>query len=391
MQKTKQDILSYLGILCAIIFLPMLGTFINYGGNVPVNYYEFPPLSANSKAPFNLTVFIIIAAICLFVILLYIVPQWFGFKKVKVEEVKPITDKKKMPLWFWFGLVIFSIALGFLWTKAEKPKIIVDWLLIPLFWGIIFMVDGWVYIRSQGKSIVAKRPQTLVAIAVCSIGGWLLFEFLNFFVLKNWYYPAGNLISKQQFLIYSMLGSSALLTIVFEWYMLLRTFKKLSVKYTNGPKVIISKSIWRVVLVISIIGLLAIPFLPNQLFLLIWLVPMLSLISILSLRDKWTPVTPLEKGDWSALALIALSYFIQGVLYECWNYFGAYHLADGSVETFNPGYWIYSVPYVDILHVFEMPLLGLFGYLPFGVYCWVAWLVFANMLGLNPQFNNEKY
>lgn len=389
MKTVRHDILSFLGILSAIIFLPMIGTYIHYNGNVPTDYYEFPPLSADIKAPFNLTVFIVIAAICLFVVLLYLVPQWFGFKKVSISK-EPIV-KRSLPLWFWFGLVIFAISLGFLWTKAEGPRIIVNWLLIPLFWGIIFLVDGWVYRRANGKSIIADKPQTLVAIAICSIGGWLLFEFLNFFVLKNWYYPAGNLISKQQFLIYSMLGSSALLTVVFEWYMLLRTFKKISVKYTNGPKVTISKSIWKVVLLISIIGLIAIPFLPNQLFLLIWLVPMLSLISVLSLRNKWTPVTPLEKGNWSALALIALAYFIQGVLYECWNYFGGYHLADGTVQTFNPGYWLYSVPYVDVLHVFEMPLLGLFGYLPFGVYCWVAWLVFANMLGLNPKFMDDDF
>lgn len=390
MKKVRQDILSFLGILSAIIFLPMLGAFVHFKGNVPNDYYEFPPLSAPPKMPFNLTVFIIIAAICLFVVLLYVVPQWFGFKKTQILETNNVL-KKKLPTWFWFGLLIFGVSLGFLWTKAEQPKIIVDWLLIPLFWGIIFIVDAWVYRRSGGKSIIAERPQTLVAIAVCSIGGWLLFEFLNFFVLKNWYYPAGDFISKQQFLIYSMLGSSALLTIVFEWYMLLRTFKKLSVKYTEGPKVKISKSVWKVVLIICLISLLAIPFFPNQLFLLIWLVPMLSLISVLSLRNKWTPVTPLEKGNWSALALIALAYFIQGVLYECWNYFGGYHLADGTVKTFNPGYWIYSVPYVDVLHVFEMPLLGLFGYLPFGVYCWVAWLVFAHMLGLNPKFNDEEY
>ena len=30
---------------------------------------------------------------------------------------------------------------------------------------------------------------------------------------------------------------------------------------------------------------------------------------------------------------------------------------------------MYAIPYVDALHVFEMPLLGYAGYLPFGVLC----------------------
>jgi hypothetical protein len=31
--------------------------------------------------------------------------------------------------------------------------------------------------------------------------------------------------------------------------------------------------------------------------------------------------------------------------------------------------WVYSVPFVDRFHVFEMPILGFAGYLPFGLEC----------------------
>jgi hypothetical protein len=30
---------------------------------------------------------------------------------------------------------------------------------------------------------------------------------------------------------------------------------------------------------------------------------------------------------------------------------------------------VYDIPYVDALHVFEMPILGYAGYLPFGILC----------------------
>jgi len=391
MSKTNKDILSIGGVILAMIFFPIFGTLLNFKGKVPTNFYQFPPLFPDEKAPFNLTVFIIIAVICLFIIMLYLFPQWVGFKKVNIEKQKLKGPKYKLPVWFWFGLFIFISSIFFLWGKCSNPKWIVNWLLIPLFWGIIFIVDGIVYIRTSGRSLIGARPQTLIAIAVCSVGGWLLFEYLNFFVRKNWYYPAGNLISGEQFLLYSALGSSALLTIVFEWYMLLKSFTRLSVRYSKGTKVKISRKIWLAILIISLMAFIMIPFFPNQLFFLIWITPMTALFAVLSLRQKWTPISALEKGNWTPVALIALSYLIQGVLYECWNYFGGYHLSNGVLHTFNPGYWMYSIPYVDKFHIFEMPVLGLFGYLPFGLYCWAAWLAFAQLIGINNQFEDETY
>jgi hypothetical protein len=34
--------------------------------------------------------------------------------------------------------------------------------------------------------------------------------------------------------------------------------------------------------------------------------------------------------------------------------------------------WVYSIPFVDRFHLFEMPLLGYAGYVPFGLECVVA-------------------
>ena len=43
-----------------------------------------------------------------------------------------------------------------------------------------------------------------------------------------------------------------------------------------------------------------------------------------------------------------------GFFWEMWNYY-AYPK------------WTYQVPFVDFLHIFEMPLLGFLGYLPFSM------------------------
>lgn len=101
------------------------------------------------------------------------------------------------------------------------------------------------------------------------------------------------------------------------------------------------------------------------------------------------------------MVLLALSYLILGFCLEGWNYLSATHVTGapnycGEVHqvmemTHNASYWVYSIPFVDKFHIFEMPLLGFLGYLPFGVYCGVWWIFFASMLGVKTDFANRGY
>ena len=52
----------------------------------------------------------------------------------------------------------------------------------------------------------------------------------------------------------------------------------------------------------------------------------------------------------------ALSSLFCGCFREMWNYFSL-------------GKWIYSVPFVHKYEIFEMPVQGFAGYLPFGLEC----------------------
>jgi len=386
--------MSALGaVVLGTIFLPLIGGLIANKGVFPEDFFRFPPQMTpyDIKAPFNLTVFIILALVCITIVLFYFFPTLFRFKKVAAPIIDISKEKKKIPAWFWLGAVLMFGAMFVMWGKFSGPKFITNWTLLPLFWGAIIFFDGIVYYRTGGHSIINEKPQTLVAISVASIGGWAYFEYLNFFVKENWYYPKGDLVSTEQFMIYSLLGSSALLTIAFELYMLLESFPKLAVKYTQGPKLSVSKKAWKIILFLSLLVMFLISLFPDELFFFIWLAPLLAFLSILHILDIWTPITPiLEKGNWAPFVLMCLTYLIQGFFHEGWNYFSAIHLTSTEVITYNPGFWMYSVPYVNVLHIFEMPLLGYFGYLPFGLYCWVAWLVFAYMLGINPKFENNR-
>jgi hypothetical protein len=58
------------------------------------------------------------------------------------------------------------------------------------------------------------------------------------------------------------------------------------------------------------------------------------------------------RGDWRRPVALSLGCLTCGVLWEMWNYYSYPR-------------WVYHVPFVGVLHVFEMPLLGYLGYLVF--------------------------
>ena len=71
----------------------------------------------------------------------------------------------------------------------------------------------------------------------------------------------------------------------------------------------------------------------------------------------------LASGDWSLVFRFGIAALVCGLCWETWNYWS---LAK----------WIYAVPYVHRFQIWEMPLLGFGGYLPFGMECAAvaAWL-----------------
>jgi hypothetical protein len=115
----------------------------------------------------------------------------------------------------------------------------------------------------------------------------------------------------------------------------------------------------RVTLVVSAMGLALIGIFPDQLFALLWVSPLFIILSLQALNGQRTLLYPLRRGDWRPLVVPALAALICGFFWELWNY---YSLAR----------WTYAIPFVQRFHLFEMPIVGYGGYLPFGLECLVA-------------------
>jgi hypothetical protein len=94
---------------------------------------------------------------------------------------------------------------------------------------------------------------------------------------------------------------------------------------------------------------------PEQTFPLVWVAPWCILDGVAELRGRRPNVLALvREGRAGPVLLVAVAGLVTGVLWELWNW--------GAVP-----HWEYRIPYVGVLPLFEMPVLGYLGYAPFAL------------------------
>jgi hypothetical protein len=98
-------------------------------------------------------------------------------------------------------------------------------------------------------------------------------------------------------------------------------------------------------------------------------------------KNIWNPFSAMAQGNWAPALLIALSTLFNGFFWELWNWGSN---ANPTLPVTNPNYWMYNIPYVNVIHIFsEMPLLGYLGYMPFGILAWVIFIWLGALFGFN--------
>jgi hypothetical protein len=324
------------------------------------------------------------AASCaaLVIVAFLIWPRWFGFR----AEAPPPRDKPsgaRLPWWFWVGAALNVFCWGMMWFS---PSPLVKYLFTPMWWGFISVIDAVVYARTGGASIYARLPKQMLALIAMSIAGWYFFEWLNYFVLENWVYPNSPAIfSEGEAYFWFTLTYTCVWPAIFEWYTLLRTFPRLVARWADGPRLSVGAVGLVLALALGACTGVLVGLFPYLLFFTIWLGSLLILPAVMGLLRFWTPFSPIQRGNWTPLTLVALASLLTGILWEFWN-----HGSNAFLPGRNPNFWVYDIPYVNVIHLFsEMPLIGYVGYLPFGIQCWVWWLLAAHLLDFNPDFDPE--
>jgi hypothetical protein len=260
--------------------------------------------------------------------------------------------KRSAPGWLWLGVALVAIGWTLAWREGLVPA---EWRrhAFTLLWvGYIVVMNAAAYQRS-GRSPLTHRTAWLLSLFPVSAAFWWLFEYLNQFS-GNWYYAGVQAGGAWDYFVQASLPFSTVLPAVASTWAWLATFPRLD--SLALPALRAPRGIAGLTLVAGLIGLAALPIWPETLFPMLWLAPLLILAALQYLMVKESLFAPLAQGDWRPVLQPALAALVCGFFWELWNY--------GSLAK-----WHYSIPYVQRFHLFEMPVLGYAGYLPFGIEC----------------------
>lgn len=341
-----------------LLGLPLLGVMM--AGQPLAPYLEFPPLTHYVvHAAFSWPVFIGLSLFAMVCVLPFMRVLWRHRRQTAVARV----SVHGFPWWGWWGLAWTAGFWLLAWTRYSWFAPVQIFSFMPLWLGYIVVINALTW-RRTGSCLMIDRPRFLMALFVVSAVFWWFFEYLNRFV-QNWYYLGVEGFSAFEYFILATLPFATVLPAVLSTRDWLASFGVLSAGLDAGPRLSLrhSKSVAAVVFIVAAVGLLGIGLWPNQLYPLVWVAPVLLIVSSQVLLGQGTVLEPLVKGDWRVFWLSALAAVQCGFFWEMWNY---YSLAK----------WEYAIPYAHRFEIFEMPILGYAGYLPFGLECLVvgAWV-----------------
>lgn len=320
-------------------------------------YLEFPPRTKFvAHAPFSWGAFAVFSLPTLAAAALYLV----GLARARP---RPFSPARHFPWWGWLGPALVAIGWVIAWGGLAPPA----WrrhTFTPLWVGYIVAMNALAYRRS-GRSPLTHRTGWLLALFPASAVFWWLFEYLNRYV-GNWYYTGIVDSGDWDYFLQGTLPFSTVLPAVVSTQAWLASFPRLDAM-ALPPRHGHAALPWAA-LAIGVVALGGIGLWPEQLFAMLWLAPLLVLAGLQKLLAGESLSDPLARGNWRPVLLPALAALVCGFFWELWNW--------GSSAQ-----WHYSVPHVQRFHVFEMPLLGYAGYLPFGVTCALAADLVARGIG----------
>jgi hypothetical protein len=331
--------------------LPLLGVYLS--GRSTDLFVSFPPLTIPAvHRPFSWLVF-----------LLYFIPSAGVIalitaaarrKSIGAESVSS-EAKRNLPWWGWVALAVLLVSWFFAWTRFDWFESYQRLTFIPLWFSYIVMINA-LCVRQAGTCPLLHEPVFFACLFPVSAVFWWLFEYLNQFV-QNWFYTGVD-YGPLAYSLHATISFSTVLPAVYTTSLWISSLKWFGNRFHGLPSIrrLPVKFLNRTALFISCAGLIGVGLWPEELFALLWLAPLLILTSLQHIAGQPTLFTALAGGDWRPAVSAAIAALLCGFFWEMWNF---YSLAK----------WIYSIPSVYRFKIFEMPLLGYMGYLPFGLLC----------------------
>jgi len=244
----------------------------------------------------------------------------------------------------------------------------------PIAWtGFIIFADAWVW-GARGRSWIRSAPREFAFLALASIPLWLVFEFYNGFI-HNWYYVGLPVNTLLRYFGYAW-SFATIWPAIFEGAELIAVWRRLPAPVLPASPAFSALPVLAAALsIIAGAAMLAWP--------LIWPSPYLAAPVWLGFIFLLEPInvrlggeslySDFRHGVSSRLTNLIVSGFLCGILWEFWNYWAR-------------AKWHYTVPIMEHVKIFEMPLPGYLGFPPFALECFTMYVfvraVMVRVLGL---------
>jgi hypothetical protein len=273
----------------------------------------------------------------------------------------------------WLGLAIMIVSEAATIARVEPFW---SWN-TPIAWtGFIIFADGVVW-RARGDSWLRSAPREFALLALVSIALWVMFEGFNL-VIRNWHYVGLPENPALRYFGYAW-SFATIWPAIFVGAELVGVLR--ASRWAGGPRgsgrLVGSESRERstraaIVSMAAGAAMLASPFLvpaglapfmaaPVWLGFIFLLDPINARLGADSLWADW------RAGRRNRLINLVWSGFLCGVLWEFWNYWAR-------------AKWIYSVPIMERLKIFEMPLPGYFGFPAFALECFTLYVFLRRLV-----------
>lgn len=261
-----------------------------------------------------------------------------------MNETKPL-----FPWYGFLGLLILGVGEFLLFKRFW----LVPLYFTPLAWsGYILFLDALNY-KVRGESLIRTRPREFLVMLPWSVACWLIFELYNLH-MQNWIYIGlpQNLFARTFGYVWSF---ATIFPAILETADLLEPiFERFKMKPLR-----ISQATLRVSILFGFLCL-AVPLLfalstAKYFMAFVWLGFAFLLEPINYLLGGRSLFRYFENGELKQLFSLIFSGLVCGLLWEFWNYWAEAR-------------WVYDIPYAWAgPKIFEMPLFGFLGFMPFAV------------------------
>ena len=254
----------------------------------------------------------------------------------------------KFPVHGWIGLLFVLVFWYLNWGLSGLRS---DWAFFPLWLGFCLTIDGLVFIR-KGTSLIKRDVKKYILLFIISAPVWWLFELFNSFT-QNWFYDGKQYFTDFQFFVLASISFSTVIPAVFEASELAGTFKWIQ-QLKPGWKLKPDSNILYLFWFVGILTLVLELIFPKILYPFIWITVYFLIEPVNIKMNNRNLLEYTREGNWKPVFALGIGCLICAFFWEMWNYYSYPK-------------WYYHLPMVNFLHIFEMPLSGYIGYIPFSL------------------------